>query len=100
MTGRRHRVGDHQNRLTQIINICKNLQQIHSRLGIQGAGGLIGQHQFGLGDQGPSHRSPLFLPTGNLIGEFWQNIFDFQSLRKGLKPTVHFFIFFLSQHQR
>ena len=35
---------------------------------VEVAGGLVGQDQVRVGDQGPGHRHPLLLATGELAG--------------------------------
>ncbi len=75
-------VGDHENGSVHgPVHLRHDLQQIFGRLGIQSAGGFVGQKQGLSRHHGAGAGGALLLPAGYLIGEFGQNIGDAQLLR-------------------
>ena len=63
------------------------LQQQPGGFGVQGPGGLVGQHQGGPGDDGPGGGAALLLSAGHLIGILVQTVPDAQQLRRLLHPV-------------
>ena len=77
----------------------KQVQQLVGGLGVQGAGGLVGQQNAGIGDHGAGHSGALLLAAGDLIGVLFQQLFDAQLLRQRQQPPVHLRILLSRQHQ-
>ena len=72
-------VGHHQNGgLPDLVQLLQPLQQHPGGSGVQRAGGLVGQHQGGPGDDGPGRSAALLLPAGHLVGVFVQTVLDAQ----------------------
>ena len=46
----------------------KSRNTSRAEVGVQGAGGLVGQDQSRIADQGPRHRHPLLLASRQLTG--------------------------------
>ena len=46
-------MGHHDDGLAPLVDSGEELQQLVRGAGIQGAGGLVGQDQLGMGDEGP-----------------------------------------------
>ena len=92
-------VGDHQHRLPGGVNLGEQVHEAVRRPGVQRSGGLVGQHEPGLGDEGPGHGAPLLLPAGHLVGVFVQQFPDTQGLGQGGEAALHLRVFFPRQHQ-
>ena len=81
-------VGDHQNGGPPLpVEHLQPLQQQPGGFGVQGPGGLVGQHQGGPGDDGPGGGAALLLSAGHLIGILVQTVPDAQQLRRLLHPV-------------
>ena len=84
-------MGDHEDGSGHIlIHVSQDFQQVFGRPGVQGPGGLIGQDEGLSCNYGAGTGSPLFLPAGNLIGEFVQYICDSQGVGCLLYPLPDF----------
>ena len=70
-----------------VVEHLQPLQQQPGGFGVQGPGGLVGQHQGGPGDDGPGGGAALLLSAGHLIGILVQTVPDAQQLRRLLHPV-------------
>ena len=61
-------VGDDHDGLAVAMEVAEEFEDLVARLAVEVAGGLIGQQQRRLLDQGPSDRHPLPLAAGHLVG--------------------------------
>ena len=64
----RRRVGDHDDGRAFSIQRGQHVHDVPAVLGIQVAGGLIGENHLWVGDDGPGHGDALLLPAGELPG--------------------------------
>ena len=62
-------VGDHDDALAQFVDAASQVvQQRRAGLGVQGAGGFVGEDHVGTGDHGAGHGDALLLAAGQLAG--------------------------------
>jgi len=52
------------------------------------AGGLVGEEQAGSADQGPSHRDPLGLTAGKLLGQLGDQVAQVEALEGSARGLV------------
>src|SRR5215203_1151383 len=62
-------VGDHHHRLAELVDrLAQQLEDVGAGLGVEVAGGLIGEDHGRFADQGAGDRDPLLLAAGELRG--------------------------------
>ena len=82
-------MGHHEDGGPQLaVHVLQGGQEHLGRVAVQGAGGFVGQDQFGVVDDGPGAGAPLLLPAGDLIGVLVQNVPDVQGVGHGLDLGV------------
>ena len=64
-------VGDHDNEPV-LGNLLEDFHHLHAGFRVQGAGGLIGQHDVRVVDNGPGNGHTLHLAAGHLAGALFQ----------------------------
>ena len=99
VAGRLHGVGHHHDGLAPGVDLRKEAEQAVGGLGVQGAGGLVGQDDLRLRDKGPGHGGPLLLPAGDLVGVLLQQLRNAQLLRDGPELAAHALVVLPRQHQ-
>ena len=68
-------------RVARGMELLQHGQHLPPGVGVQGAGGLVGQDDLRLSDKSAGHSAPLFLAAGHLIGVFVQQPGDSQGIR-------------------
>src|SRR5690349_1549536 len=67
--GRHRVVGHHDDGLAEVVHrLAHELQDLGPGVGVEVAGGLVGEGQLRLADQGPGDGNPLLLAAGELGG--------------------------------
>ena len=92
-------VGDHEDGLALGVHLVKEAQEAVRGLAVQGPGGLVGQDDAGLGDEGPGHRRALLLAAGDLVGVFFQQVLEAQAAGQGQQQPLHLLEPLPRQHQ-
>ena len=62
-------MGDEDHRVPLPVELLQEAQHLPAGVGVQGAGGLVGQDDRGVSRQGPGDGHPLLLAAGQLGGE-------------------------------
>ena len=62
-------VGDEHNGIALPVQVMEDIDDFPAGLGVQSAGGLVGQNQFGPGHDGPGNGHALLLTAGKLRGQ-------------------------------
>src|SRR6185436_19053030 len=60
---------DDQRRVTLAAGTAQQLEHVLGGFGVEIAGGLVGQHELRLVNDGPSDRDPLLLTARNIFGK-------------------------------
>ena len=92
-------MGHHEDGLALAVHLVEEAQKAVGGLAVQGPGGLVGQDDAGLGDEGPGHSHPLLLPAGDLVGVLLQQCVDTQPPGQGQQPLLHLLVGLPRQHQ-
>ena len=70
-------MGNHKNSRTHIlIQLCNDFQQNAGGMGVQRSRRFICHNHLRTANHGPCKGTALFLPSGNLIRKFFQDITD------------------------
>ena len=92
-------VGDHEDGLALGVDLLEEGEEAVGGPAVQGPGGLVGQDDPGLGDEGPGHRHPLLLAAGDLVGELPQQLLQPQPPGQGRQALGHLRVGLSRQHQ-
>ena len=77
-------VRDHHDRLVEVfIQALQNLQHFRSRMTVEISGRLVSEQQSWIADNRPSDGHALFLPTGELLGQVVDTIFQSNQFQSG-----------------
>ena len=93
-------MGHHEDGLAVGVEAGEQAQQLVGGLGIQRAGGLVGQQDTGPGNHGAGHSGALLLAAGHLIGVLFQQLLNAQLTGQRHQRPVHLRVFLPGQHQR
>ena len=82
-----------------MVDIREDVQYLPGGAGVQGAGGLVGQDELRVGDDGPGNGRPLLLAAGDLVGKLLQQLPNAQPVGDGVDALFHLVVLLARQHQ-
>ena len=80
-------VGDHDDQPV-LCHLLEQLHDLHGGLAVQRAGGLVGQQDVRVVDEGPGDGHPLHLAAGHLVGLFVHLVAQPDLFQRFLRPAA------------
>ena len=81
-------MGDHDDGLAQLADDpVEQVQDDGGRVGVEVAGGFVGQHQGGIVDQRAGDGDPLLLASGEAVGKARSAVGQADTLEQALAPA-------------
>ena len=80
-------MSDHDNQLVP-GDLLEDIHDLNRGLAVQGAGGLVGQQDIRVVDQGPGDSHPLHLAAGELVGPLFHLVLQSHLLQGLFRPSA------------